>query len=248
MYFAVCRFKFDGGIGITASHNPKEYNGVKIVGKDAHSICGDKLQLIYKMAVDEDFETGEGSLDKLNVFPAYLEKILSMVSLPKSLEIVVDSGNGAAGPYVKPFFEALGCDVISLYEEPDGNFPNHEANPEEVENMQDLIAAVQEHQAHLGIGFDGDADRVGIIDENGKHYSADLILMLLARDLLQRVPGAKIVFDVKVSQVLIEDIARHGGTPVMEKTGHSFIETKMHEIGATLGGEISGHMFFAENY
>lgn len=248
LYFSVCRFGFDGGTQITASHNPKEYNGIKLVGKNAHSICGDELQVILKMIQEEDFEEGEGKIETLNAFPAYLEKITSIVHPEKRLKIVVDSGSGATGPFVKLLFESLGCEVIPLYTVPDGNFPHHEANPEEIENMQDLIKAVLENKADLGIGFDGDGDRVGIIDEKGQHYSADLILMLLAQDLLQRIPGAKIVFDVKVSQVLINDIKAHGGEPVMTKTGHSFIEKEMREIGAPLAGEISGHMFFAENY
>ncbi|MBT4385036.1 phosphomannomutase/phosphoglucomutase [Candidatus Peregrinibacteria bacterium] len=248
MYFAVCKFNFDGGVCITASHNPKEYNGVKLVGKDAHSICGDDLQDVLAIIQNEDYETGEGSLEELKIFPAYLGHILDMIKIDKPLKIVVDAANGAAGPYIKPFFEALGCEVIALYEEPDGSFPNHEANPEKTANMQDLAAAVKENSADLGFGFDGDGDRVGLVDENGKHYNADLLLLLLTRDLLTRKPGAKIVFDVKVSQVLIDDIKKHGGEPVMSKTGHSFIEKKMHELHAPLGGEISGHMFIAENY
>lgn len=248
LYFSVCNFSFDGGASITASHNPKEYNGVKLVGFEAHSICGEELQEVYKLCVEGDFEVGHGTLDELDVFPAYLEKINSMVRLERPLKVVIDAGNGVTGPFVKSLFESLGCEVICLYCEPDGNYPNHEANPEEKENMRDLMAAVQDHNADLGLGFDGDGDRVGIVDEKGHHYSADLILLLLARDVLSRRPGAKIVFDVKVSQVLIDDIKAHGGVPVMTKTGHSFIESKMREIGASLGGEISGHLFFAENY
>lgn len=248
LYFAVCRFGFDGGASITASHNPKQYNGVKLVAKNAHSICGDELQDVLKLIQAGDFETGQGTRHELSAFPAYLEKMLSIVNIERRLKIVVDSGNGATGPYVKPFFEALGCEVIPLFTEPDGNYPNHEANPEEVENMQDLIAAVKEHKADLGLGFDGDGDRVGVIDETGKHYQADLLLLQVARDLLTRRPGAKVVFDVKVSQVLIDDIRAHGGVPIMAKTGHSFIEKTMLEEGAPLGGEISGHLFFGENY
>jgi phosphomannomutase/phosphoglucomutase len=248
LYFAVCHEEFDGGAAITASHNPKEYNGVKLVGAHAHSICGDKLQEIFDLIEAGDFEEGEGSYQELDTFPAYLEKLDSIIKLQRPLKVVVDSGNGATGPFVRPFLEKIGCEVTELYTDPDGNFPNHPANPEELENMQDLIAKVKEQGADLGIGFDGDGDRVGIVDENGHHYSADLLLLQVARDLLTRMPGSQIVFDVKVSQVLIDDIRAHNGVPVMEKTGHSFIESKMQEIGAPLGGEISGHMFFAENY
>jgi phosphomannomutase/phosphoglucomutase len=248
LYFAVCKFGFDGGASITASHNPKQYNGVKLVAKEAHSICGDELQAVLKLIQDGDFEVGQGQRKTLDAFPAYIEKITSMVKLARPLKVAVDSGNGATGPYVQRFLEALGCQVTPLFTEPDGLFPNHEANPEEEENMADLAAAVKAGGLDLGLGFDGDGDRVGVVDETGKHYQADLLLLQVARDLLTRMPGAKIVFDVKVSRVLIDDIRAHGGEPVMAKTGHSFIEKTMHEQGAPLGGEISGHLFFAENY
>ncbi len=248
MYWAVCHYDFNGGACITASHNPKEYNGVKLVGEKAHSICGEDLQEVYQKAIKGDFEKGDGVYKKADLFNEYMHHISELINLKRSLKVIVDAGNGATGPYVKEFFEKLGCEVITLYSTPDGAFPNHPANPEEIENMQDLINAVQKHKADIGIAFDGDGDRVGVVDENGKHYNADWLLILLARDLLRRKKGAKIVFDVKVSQLLIEDIKKHGGEPVMCKTGHSFIERKMHEIGAPLGGEISGHMFFSENY
>lgn len=248
LYFSVCHFGFDGGAMITASHNPKEYNGVKLVARAAHSICGDELQDVLKLIQAEDFETGEGSETTLDPFPAYLEKITSIVKIERPLKIVADSANGATGPFVKPIFEALGCTVIPLYTDPDGLFPNHEANPEETANMQDLIKAVKENGADLGIGFDGDGDRVGVVDTQGTHYTADLLLLQLARELLSRKPGSQIVFDAKASQVLINDITARGGIPVMTKTGHSFIEKQMKAIGAPLAGEISGHLFFAENY
>ena len=248
LYFSVCHFGFDGGAAITASHNPKQYNGVKLVGKAAHSVCGEELQEVLKLIQAEDFEVGQGERKTLDAFPAYLEKIRSIVKLERPLKVVVDSGNGATGPYVMPFLEALGCSVIPLYTEPDGNFPNHEANPEEEANMKDLADTVKKEAADLGLGFDGDGDRVGMVDESGKHYQADLLLLQVARDLLKRQPEAKVVFDVKVSQVLINDIKKHGGEPIMAKTGHSFIEQKMKEVGAPLAGEISGHLFFGENY
>ena len=249
LYFAVCKLNLDGGACITASHNSKEYNGIKLVGPHAHSVCGEELKTIYELGMSGDLDQVEpGSLETKDVFPLYTEHIKGMIQIKRPLKIVVDAGNGVAGPFVKTFFEALGCEIVPLFTEPDGLFPNHEANPEVEENMKDLMAAVLKHQADLGVGFDGDGDRVGIVDELGHHYSADLLLILLARDLLKRKPGSKIVFDVKVSQVLIDDIQAHGGEPTMTKTGHSFIEKTMHELGAPLGGEISGHMFFAENY
>lgn len=251
-YFSVCHFGFDGGAMITASHNPKEYNGVKLVGKDSHSICGDELQDVLKLIQTNDFEIPGGAPQEkapiLDPFPAYLQKITSIVRLARPLKVVLDAANGATGPFIRPLFEALGCEVIALYEAPDGTFPNHEANPEEERNMEDLKKAVLEHHADLGLGFDGDGDRVGVVDEKGKHYSADLLLLQLARELLARKPGNKIIFDAKASQVLIRDIEARGGIPVMTKTGHSFIEQRMRDEGALLGGEISGHLFFAEDY
>jgi phosphomannomutase/phosphoglucomutase len=249
MYYAVCKYKYDGGANITASHNPKEYNGIKIVEKYAHSICGDELQEILKIIKENKFETKKGTYTgKDDVFEDYKKDIRDLVNLEKPLKIVVDAGNGVAGKYAPELLRSIGCNVVELYCELDGNFPNHEANPEEIENMRDLIDLVKKENADLGLGFDGDGDRVGIVDENGHHYSADYMLLLLARDLLSRRQGAKIVFDVKVSQVLIDDIKKHGGEPVMSKTGHSFIESKMKEIDAPLAGEVSGHLFFAENY
>lgn len=250
LYFAVAHLGFDGGVMITASHNPKEYNGVKIVGPKAHSICGDELQVILKMIQDQDYDLSENrpATKELDLFPIYLAKLKEIVHIERPLKVVLDAANGATAHFVRPLFEALGCQVTTLFDTPDGNFPNHEANPEELANMQDLIRVVKETGADLGLGFDGDGDRVGVVDEKGKHYTADLLLLQLARDLLKRHPGSKIVFDAKTSQVVINDIANHGGIPLMAKTGHSFIETKLREEGALLGGEISGHLFFAENY
>lgn len=248
LYYTTCKYDFDGGINITASHNPKPYNGVKVVAKGAHSICGPELQDILQLINERDFVEAEGREEELNPFNDYLKDLTENVQLSRPMKVVVDAGNGVAGDFVPAILRAIGCEVEELYCDVDGNFPNHEANPEEEENMLDLISKVREIGADLGMGFDGDGDRIGIVDENGKHYSADYLLMLLARDLLEREPGAKVVFDVKVSQVVIDDIAKHSGEPVMSRTGHSFIETKMKEIDALLAGEVSGHLFFAENY
>lgn len=249
LYYTTCKYDFDGGINVTASHNPKEYNGIKVVGAHAHSICGDELQDILKLIQEEDFETAQPLETKtLEPFQDYLADLTANITLPRPLKIVVDAGNGVAGPFVPKILEAIGCEVTELYCDVDGNFPNHEANPEEEENMHDLQSKVKELGADLGMGFDGDGDRIGIVDENGKHYSADYLLMLYARDLLERLPGSKIVFDVKVSQAVIDDISAYGGEPVMCRTGHSFIETKMKEIESPLAGEVSGHIFFGEKY
>lgn len=251
IYYAVCKFNYDSGVNITASHNPKEYNGVKIVGKNAHSVCGDELQEILKLIQAQDFETpnspGTETLQS-TIFDEYIKEITSKIKLAKPLKIVIDAGNGAAGPFAPKLFRALNCEVIELFCEPDGNFPNHEANPEDEKNTRDLAQAVIANKANLGIGFDGDGDRVGVVDENGKHYSADFLLIMLARDLLAHHPQSQIVFDVKVSNILIDEIKNRNGIPVMSKTGHSFIETKMHELSAPLAGEISGHLFFNKTH
>jgi phosphomannomutase/phosphoglucomutase len=258
VYYAVCKYKYDGGVNITASHNPKKYNGIKIVSQNAHSVCGDELQKILEIIENEDFTDPDNTdnpdiknkseYKERDIFEDYKSDIASLVNLQRPLKVVVDAGNGTAGKFAPDLLRELGCEVVELYCELDGNFPNHEANPEEYENMKDLIEKVKETDSDLGLGFDGDGDRVGVVDKKGHHYSADYLLMLLARDLLKRQPGAKIVFDVKVSQSLIDDIKKHGGEPVMSKTGHSFIESKMKKIGAPLAGEVSGHLFFAENY
>lgn len=256
IYYAVCRYDVDSGVNITASHNPKEYNGVKIVGKNAHSVCGDELQEIVKLIQQGDFEKAAadsaikpGQLTtKSDNFDDYLKDIQSRIKLSKPLKVVVDAGNGTTGIFAPQLLRAIGCEVIELYCDLDGNYPNHEANPEEEANMRDLAALVRQNKADLGLGFDGDGDRVGVVDENGKHYSADYLLLLLARDLLAKEKGAQIVFDVKVSKILIDEITRLSGIPVMSKTGHSFIEARMHELNAPLGGEISGHMFFGKTY
>lgn len=249
LYYGVCKFEMDSGVNITASHNPKEYNGVKIVREGAHSVCGDELQEILKLIQAQDFDTGEGQLSSRDdTFDVYKQDLTSRIKLEKPLKVVIDAGNGTAGKFAPELFRALGCDVTELYCELDGNYPNHEANPEEEANMRELGELVREKGADLGIGFDGDGDRVGVVDENGKHYSADFLVILLARDLLKNKPGSQIVFDVKVSKVLIQEIENNGGVPVMCKTGHSFIETKMHEIHAPLAGEISGHLFFGQDH
>lgn len=249
LYYAVCKFNMDSGVNITASHNPKEYNGVKIVRTNAHSVCGDELQEILKLIQAQDFEKGNGQLTTKNDnFDVYLKDIQGRIKLNRPLKIVVDAGNGTAGKFAPSLLRGIGCEVTELYCELDGNYPNHEANPEEEKNMRDLAKLVREQKADLGIGFDGDGDRVGVVDENGKHYSADYLLLLLARELLSNKQGSQIVFDVKVSKILIDEITRLGGVPVMSKTGHSFIETKMHEINAPLAGEISGHMFFGKDF
>lgn len=248
VYFATCTYPVDGGVNITASHNPKEYNGVKLVAKNAHSICGDEIQEILKIIQNEDFIEGKGELITKEIFPDYLDAVKSYIVLPRKLKIILDAGNGIAGLFAPKLFRELGCEVIEQHCELDGNFPNHEANPESEKNMEDVKTRVLKEKADLGIGFDGDGDRVGIIDEKGHFYHADYLLIPLARDLLSRHNGATVIFDIKSSKLVEDDITQHGGKPIRYKTGHSFIETKMKESGALLAGETSGHIFFGERW
>lgn len=249
LYYATCKLQMDGGINITASHNPKEYNGIKVVGKNAHAICGEELQTILNIIQESAFKQGHGTITKReDVFDLYVEEMKSKIHIDRPLKVIVDAGNGITGKFAPELLRALGCEVEELYCTLDGNFPNHEANPEDEANLKELIRKMKKGEADIGIGFDGDGDRIGIIDEKGQHYAADMHLFLLAKNLLMRKKGAKIVFDVKVSQVIPDLIRAYGGEPIMAKTGHSFIEQTMHEKGALLAGEVSGHLFFSEDY
>lgn len=250
LYWTVCALNFDAGTNITASHNPKEYNGLKIVREHAHSVCGEELQEVLKIIQNDSFIKAEkpGQVKEKGVWGKYLDNLCSKVQIRRKLKVVVDCGNGTAGKFAPELLRRLGCDTVEMYCELDGNFPNHEANPEDLKNMLDLIEKVKEEKADMGIGFDGDGDRIGVVNEKGELYSADFMLLLLARDLLTRQPGSQIVFDVKVSQAIINKLKDLNGKPVMSKTGHSFIESKMKAINAPLAGEVSGHLFFAENY
>lgn len=248
--FSVCVGGFSGGVNITASHNPKEFNGFKLQREGAHAIFGEEIQEIRRIIEKGDFAltASRGTLQSRDFQQEWFKKLASLVKISDQPKIVVDCGNGVAGLFAEKFFRLLGAEVIPLFCEVDGNFPNHEANPEVEANLADLKKAVIENNALLGIAFDGDGDRVGIIDANGTHYAADLLLLLLARDLLARHPQATVVYDLKATQVLAEEITRLGGRAIECKTGHSFIEGKMQEEKALLGGEVSGHIFFAEDY
>lgn len=259
IYFATCfeEYDFDCGTNITASHNPGEYNGIKTVANlpndphSAHSVCGAELQKILKIITTEKFRKAKhpGRLEGLDVWPDYLTKLIGTVQpLTRPLKVVVDAGNGAAGPFIAELLNKIGAEVTELYCEPDGTFPNHEANPEELHNMTDLIKKVAQTKADIGIGFDGDGDRIGIVDEKGNHYSADYFLLFLVRDLVTRHKKPKVICDVKFSQAIINKINELGAELIMSKVGHSFIEQKVKEEGALIGGEVSGHMYFSENY
>src|SRR5213596_2697873 len=248
LYFATAHWTLDGGANITGSHNPIEYNGVKMVHWGAAPLTEEEIQLLRTLAERGDFERGQGALTAQSPRDDYFRMLSGMIRLARRLKVVVDAGNGVAGLYGPELLRRIGCEVVELHCESDGSFPHHLPDPEDPANVVDLQARVVEVGADLGVAYDGDADRVGIIDERGARHEADLILILLARDLLARHPGAKIVFDVKSSQALVDDIRQHGGVPVMWKTGHSHLKRKMRDDHILLGGEVSGHMFFAENY
>jgi len=248
LYFATAHWKLDGGANVTGSHNPIEYNGVKMVHPGAAPLTEEEIQRLRRLAERNDFERGRGTLAARSPREDYFATVSRLVKPARRLKVVVDAGNGVAGLYAPDLLRRIGCEVVELHCESDGSFPHHLPDPEDPANVVDLQARVVETGADLGIAYDGDADRVGVVDERGRRHEADLILVLLARDLLRRHPGAKIVFDVKSSQSLIDEITKHGGVPVMWKTGHSHLKRKMREDGILLGGEVSGHMFFAENY
>src|SRR5258705_6218947 len=248
LYFATAHWRLDGGATVTGSHNPASDNGVKMVHAGAAPLSEEEISGLLATIEAVDFERCAGRLTTRDPREDYFNAVTAHVRLERRLRVVVDAGNGVAGVFAPELLRRLGCEVIELYCESDGSFPHHLPDPEMEENVRDLVAKVRESKADVGIAYDGDADRVGIIDEQGRRHEADLILALLARDLLTRHPGAPIVFDVKSSQVLIDDIRKHGGRPVMWKTGHSHLKRKMREDGILLGGEVSGHMFFAENW
>ena len=248
LYFATAHWRLDGGANITGSHNPVDYNGVKMVHPGSAPLSENEIQDLRRDIERGHLAAGHGTITERRARDDYFEVIAGLVRPARRLRVVVDAGNGVAGRYGPDLLRRIGCDVTELYCESDGRFPNHLPDPEDPENVVDLQAKVLELGADLGLAWDGDADRVGVIDERGRRHEADLVLALLARDLLRRHPGAKIVFDVKCSQSLVNDIVRHGGVPVMWKTGHSHLKRKMRDDQILLGGEVSGHIFFAENY
>ena len=249
VYFSLFNLPVDGGIMITGSHNAAEYNGFKIcVGKEA--IHGDAIQDLRRVMEAKKFTSGQGRLSEHPIIPdylAYIKKSFSGVNA-KRLHVIIDCGNGAAGLVAQQALEILGCRVTGLYCDVDGRFPNHHPDPTVLENLDDLVKAVKQHKADVGIGYDGDADRIGTIDEQGQVLWGDRLMVVYARDILAAKPGSTIISEVKASQSLYDDIAKHGGRPIMWKTGHSLIKAKMKGEKAVLAGEMSGHMFFADRY
>ena len=247
LYFAASML-CASGIQVTGSHNPKDYNGFKMV-LNGRAIYGEEIQGLRRTMEQESWQLQPGgSVRSVDVLPAYTGRIVGDVKLARPMKIVVDCGNGIAGASAPPIFRALGCEVTELYSEVDGNFPNRHPDPSKPENLRDLIAALQTSDAELGLAFDGDGDRLGIVTKDGQNIFPDRQMMLFAQDVLSRVPGGEIVFDVKCTQRLAPAIAEAGGVPVMYKTGHSLIKARMKETNSPLGGEMSGHIFFKERW
>ena len=248
LYFAASTLA-NSGIQITGSHNPKDYNGFKMV-LAGRAIFGEDIQALRKSMEAQGWALPArvGRITHVNVLAPYRDRIVSDVKLARPMKIVIDSGNGIAGASAPGIFRALGCEVTELFSEVDGNFPNHHPDPSKPENLKDLITALQSGDAELGLAFDGDGDRLGIVTRDGNNIYPDRQMMLFARDVLSRVPGGTIVFDVKCSQRLAPEIEAAGGVPMMYKTGHSLIKAKMKEVNSPLGGEMSGHIFFKERW
>jgi len=236
------------GIQVTGSHNPRDYNGFKMV-MAGRAIFGDDIQALRHMMVDATWTLkAGGNTSRTDVRPAYQERIQSDIRLQRPIKIVVDSGNGVAGASAPDILRSIGCEVIELFSEVDGNFPNHHPDPSKPENLRDLIHALQTSDAELGLAFDGDGDRLGIVTRDGSNIYPDRQMILFSQDVLSRVPGGTILFDVKCSQRLAPAIKAAGGVPLMFKTGHSLIKAKMRELNSPLGGEMSGHIFFKERW
>jgi phosphomannomutase/phosphoglucomutase len=248
LYFAIYKLKLDGGVMVTGSHNPPQYNGFKLCRAGAMTLYGPEITEIGKLVAESKFKRGQGSVEKKDILPDYLKFVRERITLPNRLKVVLDCANGTAGAVAPKLFRELGCEVIELYSEPDGRFPNHPADPTVDENMKELITNVRENKADIGLAYDGDADRAGFVDEQGGIIRGDQALALFGREILAKSPGAAIIFEVKCSQGLIDDINKHGGRPIMYRTGHSFIKKKIKEEHALLAGEMSGHFFFADDY
>ncbi|MGE5838350.1 MAG: phosphomannomutase/phosphoglucomutase [Deltaproteobacteria bacterium] len=248
LYFSLHHLDVDGGVQITGSHNPPEYNGFKIcLGKT--TIYGEEIQKLRKIGESGSFPKGRGSVETKDVIKPYGEEILKRLRCGQvARKVVLDAGNGVAGLVAPELYTRMGVRVEELFCDPDGRFPNHHPDPTLPENLEHLIQKVHDASADLGIAFDGDADRIGVVDRKGRIIWGDQLMIIFSRDLLKRHPGAKIIGEVKCSQVLYDDIRKNGGVPIMWKAGHSLIKGKMKEEGALLAGEMSGHLFFAERY
>jgi phosphomannomutase/phosphoglucomutase len=247
LYYAILKLEADGGVMVTGSHNPIEYNGLKL-SEGISSLHGPEIQALRERIQTAGVLPKRGTVETHAIDEDYLRDLEERIKLDRPLRVVVDPGNGAASILGPAFLRALGCEVVAIFAEPDGRFPNHLPDPTVPELMRSLEEKVRETHADLGIGFDGDADRVGAVDEKGRLLYGDQLLALYAEDVLRSHPGAPIIFEVKCSQGLVEWVRAKGGEPVMWKAGHSLIKAKMRETKAPLGGEMSGHMFFADEF
>jgi phosphomannomutase/phosphoglucomutase len=246
-YFSLHRLEVDGGLMITGSHNPPEFNGMKLsLGKE--TLYGEKIQRIRQLVEQGARAEGAGTAVGHEIIPEYMEYLRAGFPGLHGLKVVVDAGNGTGGLVGPALMRDLGAEVLELYCEPDGDFPNHHPDPVVLDNLRDLIAAVRESGAHAGIGYDGDSDRIGVVDHEGEVVWGDRLMIIFSRDILRTHRGASVIGEVKCSQTLFDDIAARGGNPIMWKTGHSLIKKKMKDAGALLAGEMSGHIFFADRY
>ncbi len=247
LYYSIHKLEKEGGIMITGSHNPPEFNGMKLcVGTS--TLHGDQIQEVRRVIEGGDLASGTGAVDSYDIIPEYLDELSSLFNFKRPLKVVVDCGNGTGGLVAPQLFRRLGCDVVELYCDVDGTFPNHHPDPTVEKNLAELRRRVVDEGADLGLAYDGDADRIGAVDEKGGIIWGDKLLILYAREILSRKPGATIISEVKASTTLYDDIRAHGGNAVMWKTGHSLIKAKMKETAAELAGELSGHMFFSDGY
>ncbi|MBA2335145.1 MAG: phosphomannomutase/phosphoglucomutase, partial [Blastocatellia bacterium] len=248
LYHTVFTKRVDGGVMITGSHNPPNHNGFKIC-LGTSTLFGSQIQEIKEIALSGEFSQGAASLQTIDVLDDYCRDIVSKIDMGnRRLKVVVDGGNGMGGETAVPVYRELGVELVELFTEPDSNFPNHHPDPTVTENLQDTIKAVLENKADLGIAFDGDGDRIGVVDETGRIIWGDELMILLSRSILAERPGSTIIAEVKCSQTLFDDIEKNGGTSIMWKAGHSLIKAKMKETGAALAGEMSGHIFFADRF
>jgi phosphomannomutase/phosphoglucomutase len=247
LYFAAHELGTLSGVMVTGSHNPPQYNGLKMM-LAGDTLSGESIQALRARITNNDLTNGSGSYRTHDIRAAYLERIVGSIKLARPMRIAVDCGNGVAGATAPELYRKLGCNVEELFCEVDGSFPNHHPDPSQPHNLEDLIAALKKGDAELGLAFDGDGDRLGVVTKSGKIIYPDRQLMLFAADVLSRVPGGEVIFDVKCTRHLFGWITKHGGKPVLWKTGHSFIKKKLKESGAPLAGEMSGHIFFKERW
>jgi phosphomannomutase / phosphoglucomutase len=247
LYYAAVHFKADGAVMITGSHNPPDCNGFKTVCGTS-TLYGQAIQDVYKLIQNNDYESAEGSVRSVDGITPYVDEIASQFKFERKVKLVVDAGNGTAGPTVHRLFEKVDVRATEMFFDMDGNFPNHHPDPTVPANLKDLVDGVRKHKADLGIAFDGDADRIGAVDEHGNVIYGDMLMLIFGREILSRKPGSTFIGEVKCSQIMYDKLRELGGNPIMYKTGHSLIKAKMKQEHAEVAGEMSGHMFFADRY